>query len=652
MQFKHPEILYALLLLIIPIIVHLFQLQRFVKIPFTNVKFLKKIEQQTRKSARLKKWLILATRMLAFTCLILAFSQPFLSKHSLQQNVNISIYLDNSFSMQAKGESGELLKTVAQQIIANTDSNKRTISLITNNSSYSDLDEKNLKNELISLQYNPHKLDLSTVLLQLNRRESNKTNSLNKNIIISDFQLINNENKTDFTNVNSPLQLLKTVPIKNNNVFIDSIFIARKTLEEITLNVVIKSTFKSDLNIPISLFDDTKLIGKTTAKFNNNNSMIVEFTIPSTTNFNGKITLIDDFLTFDNTFFFTISKPTKINVLSIGKESGFLAKIYTKNEFNFSTSQLPNLNYNNIQNQQLILLNEIDNIPIELTNSLAQFLNNGGNIVIIPSSKIDMNSYNRFFNILKIGSLKSKIENEHKITTINFDHPLINNVFEKEVTNFQYPTTSFYYESNFKTSSNIIELDNNKPFISSINQNNKTIYWVASSLNSETSNFTQSPLIVPVFYNFAKMSLNASNLYYNIQPNNSIDIATSIGIDEVLQVSNANTEFIPLQTIAQNKVTINLQDNIVESGFYKIILNDRELQTIALNYNRDESDLTYLELESLISNNKNIDIASSVEDVFTDINNQQKINWLFKWFLAFSVLFLFIEMLILKYFNI
>ena len=59
MQFKHPEILYALLLLIIPIIVHLFQLQRFVKVPFTNVKFLKNIVQQTRKSARIKKLLIL-----------------------------------------------------------------------------------------------------------------------------------------------------------------------------------------------------------------------------------------------------------------------------------------------------------------------------------------------------------------------------------------------------------------------------------------------------------------------------------------------------------------------------------------------------------------------------------------------------------------
>ena len=54
MQFKHPEILYALLLLLIPIIVHLFQLRRFQKVPFTNVAFLKEISVQTRKSSTIK----------------------------------------------------------------------------------------------------------------------------------------------------------------------------------------------------------------------------------------------------------------------------------------------------------------------------------------------------------------------------------------------------------------------------------------------------------------------------------------------------------------------------------------------------------------------------------------------------------------------
>ena len=79
MQFKHPEFLYALLALIIPIIVHLFQLRRFQKVPFTNVQFLKTVNIQTRKSSQIKKWLTLLARLLAMTGLIIAFAQPFLA---------------------------------------------------------------------------------------------------------------------------------------------------------------------------------------------------------------------------------------------------------------------------------------------------------------------------------------------------------------------------------------------------------------------------------------------------------------------------------------------------------------------------------------------------------------------------------------------
>ena len=74
MQFKHPEILYFLFLLVIPILVHLFQLRKFKTEYFTNVKFLKELVVQTRKSSKIKKYLLLATRLLLLTFLIIALS--------------------------------------------------------------------------------------------------------------------------------------------------------------------------------------------------------------------------------------------------------------------------------------------------------------------------------------------------------------------------------------------------------------------------------------------------------------------------------------------------------------------------------------------------------------------------------------------------
>ena len=92
MQFKNPEILYFLALLIIPVLIHLFQLQKFVKVPFTNVAFLQKIQQQTRKSSRIKKWLILASRLLLLTAVIFAFSQPYFSNKDRLKKQHTFIY--------------------------------------------------------------------------------------------------------------------------------------------------------------------------------------------------------------------------------------------------------------------------------------------------------------------------------------------------------------------------------------------------------------------------------------------------------------------------------------------------------------------------------------------------------------------------------
>ena len=132
MQFKHPEILYFLFLLLIPIIVHLFQLRRFEKVPFTNVQFLKNVVIQTRKSSQLKKWLTLITRLLLFAAIIIAFAQPYFSNlKDLNTKTETVVYLDNSYSMQARGNKGELFKRSIQEVL-NAMNDSDEITLFTN----------------------------------------------------------------------------------------------------------------------------------------------------------------------------------------------------------------------------------------------------------------------------------------------------------------------------------------------------------------------------------------------------------------------------------------------------------------------------------------------------------------------------------------
>lgn len=79
---------------------------------FSSLRFLKNVEEKTRNTQKLKHLIILILRCLAFACLVFAFAQPYqpLQENTVnQKSVVQSIFIDNSFSMQAMGMQGELL---------------------------------------------------------------------------------------------------------------------------------------------------------------------------------------------------------------------------------------------------------------------------------------------------------------------------------------------------------------------------------------------------------------------------------------------------------------------------------------------------------------------------------------------------------------
>jgi hypothetical protein len=144
MQFKNPEYLYFFFFLVIPILVHLFQLRKFKKEWFTNVRFLKELVSQTRKSSKIKKWLLLFTRLLLLTFLILAFAQPFQKNNQeVSSDHDLHLLLDNSFSMQAKGNKGELLKRSIQDVMEHFPEDQ-LFSLYTNDEKFVNIDIKSI----------------------------------------------------------------------------------------------------------------------------------------------------------------------------------------------------------------------------------------------------------------------------------------------------------------------------------------------------------------------------------------------------------------------------------------------------------------------------------------------------------------------------
>lgn len=651
MQFKNPEVFYFLVLLLIPIIVHLFQLQKFRKVAFTNVAFLKKISLETRKSSRLKKWLILSTRLLGLLALLFVFSQPYLSDKNSEVTNHNFIYLDNSLSLNTNGSKGNQLRVTAQDII-NSSSDFDIYTLVTNDDNYKNIDKTELVERLKNINFSSKPSNLDQILLLIQSKKINESNYLNKNILISDYQNVINSIKNKFTNVNTSISGVKLNNIEENNVSIDSVSINDSTADEITVSVTVRNQGESKKDLPIALYNKDELISKRSFSIKQDSQQQIDFVIPKATKFYGRIEItFNDIFLFDNTFLFHVSDASKTNILSIGKDSNSLRKIFQNDSFNFERSSLQNTNYNSLSEQQLIILNELESIPNVLQNSLDQFVQNGGHLLIIPNKNLDFATYNSFLKKMGSGRITAVKNSSLKITGINFDHPLYSNVFSKRVNNFQYPYVSKSYETNLK-GSQVISFENNKPFLQEIQNPFSKIYWFSSPLNLDVTNFSNSPLIVPTLFNIGQQSLQLSKPYYQLQEENNIEIPVTVGKDDILTISgNNSSSFIPLQQSYSNKVRITTQDDPKTAGFYDVLLKNDTISSLAFNVSNEESNLDFMDISEISSENSNIEFYDSVSDLFTNINQKNEVQWLWKLFLVIAIVSLLLEILILKFFK-
>jgi hypothetical protein len=577
--------------------------------------------------------------MLLLACTIFAFAQPFIpNTEEFNEEQETVIYLDNSYSMEVKGSNGSLLNEAIQDLINNIPEDEK-FSLFTNTNTYTNTTLKAVKNDLINLSFSPRQLNYEAAYLK-GRQLFSKNNSATKNLVlISDFQ--QKEGPLNFNN--DSLLKLKIVQPKatiTNNLSIDSLFVSNSQAETMDITVLVSSGDEVIKNVSVSLFNNDVLLSK--SSINVDKVAQAVFTIPNNTSIDGKLVLEDASLQYDNTFYFNINSKPKINVLSINgtNEDSFLKRIYTNDEFQFNSYAIDALNFNLIPEQNLIVLNELDDISNALSTALKAFIMDGGLTVIIPSDNITLNTYNQLFNELNIANYIGVFSNEKRITSINYDHPLLKNAFYSRVTNFQYPKV----KSSYRLSSNrnsVLSYEDGSSFL----KGNGNVYLFSAAINTKNSNFKSSPLIVPVLYNLGKQSLKISELYYNVGQQNTIDVNATVGQDDILTLNTNDKAVIPLQKTFSKSVEIKTDEYPDEAGIFSIKNKNNILQNISFNYSRDESNLTYYNLSDL----ENASLDNSVATAINTIKSNTNVNALWKWFVIFALAFLIIEMLILKY---
>ncbi|MCC7521849.1 MAG: BatA domain-containing protein [Flavobacteriaceae bacterium] len=647
MQFKHPEILYALFALLIPIFIHLFQLQRFVKIPFTNVRFLKEIELQTRKSSRLKKWLILMSRMAALAAMILAFAQPYFSKSDTAKDWETIIFIDNSISLQAKSEQGALLKRAAQDVMENVPS-VGSFSLMTHDQFQMDLDRDALKEALMLLDYSNQKSNMASLIVKIKQHIQRNPNKNYKVLWISDFQK-HSESETlpDFADFE--VDFIPLHPKLKRNLAIDSVYVSEYATDYQILTIRVQNQGEKADQVAISAFQKNILLAKTNVSVPENQTIETTLRVSGDLNQVKLVLNYEDTFPFDNTYYIAFQKPSLINVLLATQETSFLNKIYTDDEFKVTSKSIQQVSFESIDENQLIVMNEVAEIPSSLHSKLLEFVEKGGSLTLIPNATTSLENLNALFSVLKIGTLQSVRKDTLSITKIHFSHPLLERVFEKEVTNFQYPDVNTYFVGKFNLAIPVLSFADQSPFIAQFNIGAGKVFWVAAPMQKAFSNFTSSPLVVPVFYNMGKQSVLQNQLSYRIGTMQPISVSVTLHKDEVLTLVNGAESVIPAQQIHEEEVILTTGDQPQKEGFYQVQYADKVLQSLAFNIPKEESRLAYWNVDQITTQNPNTHQFNQIKSALTALSDTQNILTYFKWFMALALLFLLIEIALIKY---
>ncbi len=685
MNFLYPAFLFALSAISIPIIIHLFNFRRYKTVYFSNIQFLKTIKKKTRSKSQLKHLLVLICRILAIASLVIAFAQPYIPltdnvKKTDEQEI-ISIYIDNSFSMDAESKYGNLLevaKNKARDII-NAYRPGSEFLLITNDFELKHqhpVNKEQFSEFLGEIEITPVVKNISEILSRqkdflVHDISTNKSN--NTIFLLSDFQ----KSSSDFAEVNNDTNLnVHLIPLATqttNNLYIDSCWFEiphhkLEQQEELHIKIINKSD-ESYRNIPVKLFinDSVKALGSFNIAQTSSEIIVLSYTNTRTGIQQGKIEITDYPVTYDNTFYFsyTIAKNIELLAVNEDEENKFINALFVDDEYiNITNFFENNIKHSQLSSFQVIILNEVKAISSGFAQELVNYISNGGTVLFFPGFEGEIESYNNFFKVLKTNYFTHIDTHKTKIERINYENEIYSNVFKKTEDNINLPEIYQHFvfsHHTFTKDEAILTTQNNHTIISITPFGKGKIYISAIPTSTEYSNFAKHPIFVPTIYNIALNSQPISKIYYTIGKDETIEISkTGEGYNVFHIINSSNTyDFIPQYSpgaLGTNfNVKLSLKQNITKADNYVIKNKEKPLMGIAFNYNRNESDLSFYMKKEILEILKKLDLNNfSLIDTKNQtrfIQTLKQINQgkqLWKLFIILALIFFGIEIALLR----
>ncbi len=622
MQFANPWFLIALSAIAIPVLIHLFNFRRFRKVYFTNVRFIEELKLQTQKQSKLKHLLILLARIMTIIMLVLAFAQPYrpLNRSFVQQHAlnSVSVYIDNSFSMEAKGRQGSLLDEARQKTTEILAAHKPAdqFHLLTTDFEGRHqrwINREELQGLLPEITFSPASRPLNTVIAR--QQDMFQSASSNKNIfILSDFQKSTTLPEMLSPDTSANIFLLPLQARQSENLFIDSCWFESpvQQLNQLsTLHVRIRNagnTVQEKIPVKLMINDLQRAIASVNCNASSSAEVRLSFTNQQAGVFHAMLSLTDYPVTYDDDFYFTFTVQSRYKVLCINEKEPnvYLDNLFGRDSaFQYLAVNVKSLDYSSVSDNNLVIISELQSFPSGLTQALQALLEQGGSVCVIPPENPDQASWAGFLNQYGLGSFRNLDTIDLRVRDLDPSQLLFREVFDKIPENLDLPRAFSHLPLVFPAASQantILALDNDDPFLVSYNMTAGTMYLFTAALRESSTNFGKHVLFVPTMYRMALLSLPNRPLFYYIGQDQAIPVQGSAAKgDDVFRIKQLghDYDFIPENSLSGSKRMLFVHNQIRQAGNYSLTDGGREIAGLAFNYDRQESVLDFYNADEL-----------------------------------------------------
>ncbi|MGV3609405.1 MAG: BatA domain-containing protein [Fluviicola sp.] len=682
MKWVYPEFLFALLVLVIPILIHLFHFRKYKTIYFSSIAFVKSVEQQQKNPRKIRHLLILIARCLAFACLVIAFAQPYFPKSETSKNdiQLIGVYIDNSFSMSRIGGQGELLaqaKELAGSIVDKAPRNTQYV-LFTNELSGNEkqtLTKVKFVDQVAKVNYSPIYRSREEILSYWNQwiEDAQKEGNIKIKpslVYLSDFQKTKpSDSNKKFKSIAQVSPLILS-PQNTGNLYVDTIWFEtpiQKLGSAQTLSIRVVNTGKEAIESAVVNVQIGKIKRDLFAELPANSADTVHLNY-----FNqdagiakGKIAVNDKQMTQDDSFYFNYEVKKSSSVLIVNGEDAVenVGIVFGLDDFyrikEVSTTQA---SQENLESVDLIVLNGLNQVPSNLSTELSAYSEEQGSILLIPGTNISPSGWNALLDKLNLPSINGTQTVGLGIQKLNIKDPFFRGIFEGRPENISLPAVAKAYRlmNNSKTlSSNLINYQNGTPFfVKSTGKNHA--YLFSTSLKPEFSTFTSNQLFSTLLLHAGNLSQRQNPYYLIIGSDGSYPLNENSASENPIHLKQGTIDYIPVVFTKNKRAYLSIQGleaiRMLEAGNYAISRDGKQKGILSTNYNR---------LESQTQESTQEEIKRVFEQAGIRVNSiQDGSNWnssslleigesydSWRWFAFFAGIFVLCEMALLIFYK-